>query len=97
MEEFEPSHTKIQKTIKAMVGTIVLEEANGFPREKSNLYCLGPQGEIVWQAEKPEPAGLYNRVMLNPDGNSLSAYTVTGQACELDLMNGNLISHAKLL
>lgn len=97
MEELNPSHTNIQKTIKTMVGTIVLEDANGFPRENSNLYCLGQQGEIVWQAEKPEPAGLYNRVMLNTNGNSLSAYTVTGEACELDLMNGNLISHAKIL
>jgi len=97
MTEIEPLHTQIQKTIKAMVGTIILEEANGFPREKSNLYCLGQDGEIVWQAEKPEPAGLFNRVMLNTDGNSLSAYTVTGQACEIDLYNGKLISHAKIL
>ena len=52
---------------------------------------------MIWQAEKPEPAGLYNRVMLNPDGNTLSAYTVTGQACELDMINGKLISQAKLM
>jgi hypothetical protein len=34
----------------------------------------GQNGEMVWKAEKPEPAGLYNRVMLNMDGNTLSAY-----------------------
>lgn len=80
-----------------MVGTIILEDPKGFPREKSNLYHLSKNGNMLWQAEKPEPAGLYNRVMLNTDGNTLSAYTVTGQACEIDLVNGNLISHVKLM
>jgi hypothetical protein len=52
---------------------------------------------MVWQAEKPEPAGLYSRVMLNTDGNTLSAYAVTGQACELDLISGKLLSQAKIM
>ena len=97
MTEIEPLHTQIQKTIQTMVGTIVLEDPNEFPRDKSNLYCLDQNGEFVWLAEKPEPAGLYNRVMLNTDGNTLSTYTITGEACELDLINGTLISHVKLV
>ena len=97
MIETKPLYTQVQKTIQTMVGLVVLEDPSGFPQEKSNLYCLGQQGEMIWQAEKPEPAGLYNRVMLNMEGNSLSAYTVTGQACEIDLINGSLISHAKIL
>ena len=97
MTEIEPMHTQIQKTIQTMVGRIVLENSNGFPREKSNLYCLGQNGEIVWQAEKPEPAGLFNRVRLNTESNSLSAYTVTGKACEIDLYNGSLISQSKIM
>lgn len=97
MDEIEPLHTQIQKTIQTMAGTVVLEDPAGFPRDKSNLYCLGKDGEMVWQAEKPEPAGLYNRVMLNTDGNTLSAYTVTGQACEIDLISGDLVSQSKMM
>lgn len=80
-----------------MVGTVVLEEPAGFPLGESNLYCLGKNGEMVWKAGKPEPAGLYNRVMLNTDANTLSAYAITGQACEIDLLNGNLISQVKIV
>jgi hypothetical protein len=97
MIEMEPLHTQILKTIQTMVGTIILEDPRGFPREKSNLYQLTKSGEMAWQAEKPEPAGLYNRVMLNTDGNTLSAYTVTGRACELDLVSGKLLSQAKIM
>ena len=97
MAKFEPLHTQIQKTTQLMIGTVVLEDPVGFPQDKSNLYCLGKNGEMVWQAEKPEPAGLYSRVMLNTDGNTLSAYAVTGQACELDLISGKLLSQAKIM
>jgi hypothetical protein len=97
MAETNSLHTQILKTIQTMVGSVVLEDPSGFPRDESNLYHLSKDGEMIWQAEKPEPAGLYNRVMLNPDGNTLSAYTVTGQACELDMISGNLISQAKIM
>ena len=97
MLDFEPLHTQIQKTIQTMVGTIILEDPHGFPLNKSNLYHISKGGEMLWQAEKPERTGLYNRVMLNTDGNTLSAYTVTGEACEIDLGSGDLISHVKLM
>ena len=80
-----------------MVGIIVLEEPGNFPHNESNLYCLKQNGETVWKADKPEPTGLYNRVMLNTDGNTLSAYAVTGQACEIDLLSGELISQVKIM
>ena len=96
MAEIEPFHTQVQKTIQAIVGMIVLEEPAGFPRDKSNLYCLKQDGELLWQAEKPEPAGLYNRVKLNLD-DTLSAYAITGQSCEIDLRTGKLISQAKMM
>ncbi len=97
MAEIEPLHTQIQKIIQTMAGTVILEDPSGFPSSASNLYQLSKDGEMLWQAEKPEPSGLYNRAMLNTDGNSLSAYTVTGEACEIDLTNGNLLSHVKLM
>ena len=77
-----------------MMGSVVLEEPRGFPRDESNLYCVDYDGKIVGQAEKPEPGGLYNRVMLN--GDNLAAYAVTGQACELELISGKLISQVKI-
>lgn len=97
MIEFEPLHTKIQKTIQTMAGTIFLEDPSGFPLEESNLYHVSREGKMLWRAEKPEPKGLFNRVMLNADSNSLSAYTVTGEACEIDLYNGTLISQSKIM
>ena len=97
MPEIEPLHTTIEKTTQTMLGTVVLEDPKGFPREESNLYCVGYDGKMVWKAEKPEPAGLYNRVKLNENGDTLSAYTVTGQACEIELVTGRLISHVKIM
>jgi len=96
MIEIEPKYTQVQKTIQTMVGTVVLEEPAGFPYNDSNLYCVGQNGEIVWKAEKPEPSGLYNRVMLNPNGDSISAYAKTGQACEIELVSGHLLSQVKI-
>ena len=97
MAKIEPLHTQIQKTIQTAIGSVVMENPKGFPRSESNLYCRGQDGKMIWQAEKPEPAGLYNRVMFNSDGYTLAAYTVTGQACELDLSNGKLISQVKMM
>ncbi len=94
MPEIKPLHTEIRKNIQTMMGSVVLEEPRGFPRDESNLYCVDYDGKIVWQAEKPEPGGLYNRVMLN--GDNLAAYAVTGQACELELISGKLISQVKI-
>jgi hypothetical protein len=96
MPNIEPLYTKVEKTTQTMMGTVVLEDPHDFPRDESNLYCVGHDGEMVWKAEKPETAGLYNRVMLNTESDTLSAYTVTGQACELELMSGKLISHVKI-
>ena len=96
MIEMEPLRTQVQKTIQTVVGIIVLEDPNGFPHDESNLYCVGQNGQMVWRADKPEPAGLYNRVMLNMDGNTISAYAVTGQACELELTSGNLLRQVKI-
>jgi hypothetical protein len=97
MIEIEPLHTQIQKTIQTFVGTVVLEDPSGFPLTESNLYCVSQRGDLVWKAEKPEPSGLYNRVMLNMDGHTLSAYAVTGQACEIELESGNLLTQAKIM
>ena len=97
MSEFKPLHTQIQKTIQTMAGTIFLEDPSGFPQEESNLYHVSREGKLIWKAEKPERTGMFNRVMLNMDGDTLSAYTVTGQACEIDLHTGKLISQAKIM
>ena len=94
MPEIEPLHTPIIKNIQTMMGSVVLEDPKGFPWDESNLYCVGHDSKIVWQAEKPEPDGLYNRVMLN--GDNLAAYAITGQACELELISGKLLSQVKI-
>ncbi len=83
--DIQPLHTKVDKTIQTMYGLVVLEDPNGFPRGESNLYCISPNGKIVWKAEKPDAYTLYSRMRLNEDGASLSTYTIGGHACELEL------------
>lgn len=91
--ELQPLHTKIDKSMQSALGTIVLEASSGFPRGDSNLYCVSPSGKIVWKAEKPDASTLFSRVRLNEDGDTISAYTIGGHACELGLRTGKLISH----
>ena len=85
-------YTQIDKTIEVNAGVIVLENPSGFPRNETNLYLVSRRGEIVWKAEKPDPYTYFSRVKLNDDGETLSAYTLGSQACELDLKTGKLIS-----
>ncbi|MEW6029615.1 MAG: hypothetical protein ACOYZ8_02305 [Chloroflexota bacterium] len=88
----QPFHTRIDKTIQTAAGLVVLESPAGFPRYDSNLYCLAANERIVWKAEKSEPNTLYQRVRISDDGLNLSAYTLSGHACEIDLKTGKLIS-----
>lgn len=95
MMENQPLHTRIDKSIQTMMGLLVLEQPNGFPRYESNLYVVGASGKIVWKAEKPDPNTLYSRMRLNDD-ETISAYTTGGHACELELKTGKLISFSKI-
>ena len=85
-------YTKIEKTIQINAGVIVLENPSGFPRNETNLYLISQRGEILWKAEKPDPYTYFSRVKLNEDGETFSAYTLGGHACELELRSGKLIS-----
>lgn len=91
----EPLHTKVEKTIQTTVGEVVMESHSGFPKEESNLYLLGANGDIIWSAEKPDPRTLYARVKLN-DNYTLSTYTINGHLCELDLRTGKILSSSSL-
>lgn len=94
--DVKPLHTKIEKSIQTIVGTILLENPDQFPRGDTNLYCITPAGKIVWMAEKPEPYTLYTRVKLNEDGATLSTYTLGGHACDLELSTGKILSKASI-
>ena len=94
--EVEPLYTVIEKTIQINVGVIVLENLNRFPRGESNLYLVGMKGEIIWKAEKPDPNTFFTRVKLNEDGETFSAYTLNGHACDLNLQTGKLISFTSI-
>jgi len=94
--ELQPLHTKIDKSMQSVLGIIVLENHSGFPRFDSNLYCVSSSGKIVWKAEKPDTSTLFSRVRLNEDGDTISAYTIGGHACELGLRTGKLISHTTI-
>ena len=91
--ELQSLHTKIEKSMQSNLGMIVLENPSGFPRNASNLYCIAQSGKIVWQAEKPDASTLFSKMRLNEDGDTISAYTIGGHACELGLRTGKLISH----
>ena len=94
--EIQPLHTKVDKTIQVNAGVIVLESPSGFPRNESNLYLIGSDQKIIWKAEKPDGSTSFSRVKLNEDGETFSAYTVNGHACELELKTGKLISFTSI-
>ena len=94
--DIQPQHTKVDKSIQTMYGFVVLEDPNGFPRGESNLYCVSPNGKIVWKAEKPDPNTLYSRVRLNEDGATISTYTIGSHACELELGTGKIVSKTSI-
>jgi hypothetical protein len=85
-------YTQIDKTIEINAGVIVMENPAGFPRNETNIYLVGRHGEVIWKAEKPDPYTSFSRVKLNEDGETFSAYTLGGHACELDLKTGKLLS-----
>ena len=89
--EVNPLHTKIEKTIQVNAGLILMENSTGFPHNESNLYLIGLNGKIIWKAEKPDPGTFFTRVKLNDDGRTISANTINGHACELELKSGKLI------
>jgi hypothetical protein len=89
-------YTKIEKTIEVNAGIIVLENPSGFPNKDTNLYLVSHRGEIIWKAEKPDPYTSFSRVKLNEDGETFSAYTLGGHACDFDLETGKLIGFTKL-
>jgi hypothetical protein len=94
--EIEALHTRIDKMIQINTGVIVLENPIMFPRNDSNIYLVGMKGEIIWKAEKPEGSTLFSRVKLNEDGETFSAYTLNGHACDLELRTGKLISQMSI-
>jgi len=96
MIEVVALYTYIEKTIYINAGVIVLENPSGFPRNDTNLYLISQHEEILWKAEKPEPGTSFSRVKLNEDGETFSAYTLGGHACELDLQTGKLISFTRI-
>ena len=94
--DINPTYTKVEKFIQTMYGVIVLEATAGFPTGETNLYCISGNGKIVWKAEKPDPYTLYSRMRLNEDGSSLSTYTLSGHACDLDLASGKILSKTSI-
>ena len=94
--EIQPLHTKVEKTIQTLFGVVVLESTAGFPKNEFNLYCASGDGRVIWKAEKPDPYTLYSRVKLNEDGATLSTYTLSGHACELDMKTGKILSKTRI-
>jgi hypothetical protein len=92
----DPLHTAVEKSIQTYLGEVVLERPAGFPRNESNLYLVSPKGEILWRAERPDPATHYSRIALAGDSGALSAYTTGGHACDLDLKTGRLINQSRI-
>jgi hypothetical protein len=94
--DIQPLHTKIDKSIQTTYGTIVLEDPTNYPRGECNLYCIASDGKILWHAEKPDPYTLYSRVRFNEDGLTLSTYTLSGHACDVDLKTGKILSKTSI-
>lgn len=86
-----PVHTKIEKLIEVKKGIVVMENPDGFPVGEVNIYMVGPNGELLWKAEKPAPKALFTKIKLNEDA-TLSTFTSGGQFCDLNVDTGKIIS-----
>jgi hypothetical protein len=96
MSDIKPRFTTIEKEISAQVGTVVLENPVGYPRGESNLYCIGPDGQVIWFAQLPEAGTLYTRVKFDDQGEKLLTYSTRSHACEIDLQTGKLLSQISI-
>ncbi|MFT3891582.1 MAG: hypothetical protein QM730_08120 [Anaerolineales bacterium] len=94
-ENIKPIHTRVEKSIQTVYGTVVLESTDGFPQNECNLYCLTLDGKLLWIAEKPKSYTLYIRVKINDAGVTLSTYTLSSDACELDMQTGKILSKTR--
>jgi len=94
--DLQPLHTKIDKSIQTVHGTLVLENHVGYPRGESNLYCVSSDGRIAWHAEKPDSYTFYSRMMLGDDGSVISTYTINGHACDLDPKTGKILNQSSI-
>jgi hypothetical protein len=92
MDDLRPRHTQIEKAINTTFGTVILENAVGYARNESNLYCIANDGTIIWFAALPEADALYIRVKFDDEGEKLLTYSTRGHACEIDLKTGKLLS-----
>jgi hypothetical protein len=95
-DHIEPLHTEIKAVITVKTNSIILENPAKFPSKESNLYCISAEGDLLWRAEKPTADTLYDRVRLENDGETISAYTTGRHACELDVATGKLLSQIGL-
>ena len=89
--EIKPLYTTVEKTIQIRNGTVIMESHSGFPFTDCNLYLVGPNGVIIWKAEKPDPKTLFSKVRLNDD-MTLSTFTISGQLCDINMDTGKIIS-----
>jgi outer membrane protein assembly factor BamB len=83
MSDRLPRHTKIEKELVTSMGTVVLENPVGYARDESNLYCIDPNGKVLWFAELPETNVLYTRVRFDDQGEKLLTYSMRNHACEI--------------
>lgn len=89
--EIIPVHTSIENLIELKKGVVVMENPDGFPAGEANIYMVGPNGEVLWKAEKPDPKALFTKIKLNED-STLSTFTNRGQFCDLNVDTGKIIS-----
>lgn len=96
MSDRLPRHTKIEKELATSLGVVILEHPVGYARDESNLYCLAPDGKVLWFAELPEANTLYTRVRFDDQGEKLLTYSTRNHACEIDLRTGKLLNKVSL-
>lgn len=96
MSDRIPRHTKIEKELVTSLGTVVLEHPVGYARDESNLYCVDPNGKVLWFAELPEANVLYARLKFDDLGEKLLTYSTRNHACEIDPRTGKLLNKISL-
>ena len=87
-----PIGTRIVQVLPLGSNVVVREDYFGFPRGRSNLYCLDSDLRSVWSAETPAPTDRYANQVAEVGGR-LVCCSWEGALCTIDPVTGRILHH----
>ena len=87
-------HTKIVQLVPTSYGALVREDYLGYPETESNIYMVGPDGNVQWYAERAMDKDAFSNPIHDLGSATFKCASWNGFDCEIDLRTGKLIHAA---